>query len=248
MKTGVAYLAVAGTAIVWSAVAAQLVTRVGVKPVLVVGMAALTAGLLYFTQVSVDGSYVGDLLPGFLLVGVGHRLLLRADLDRGAGRREAGRGRAGVGPDQHLAADRRRARHRGALDDRDLADRGRGRSAARPCPQALVDGFSSAFMVGAVFAAVGLVAALTLIRRDELEAEVVPGRWRSSRCSTRPDGREHHTKGRSSGTGPSTSVLPRSSGGADAFARTRAAYTPALGFGVRAKVSRSTSCSPSWWP
>ena len=41
-------------------------------------------------------------------------------------------------------------------------------------PQALVDGFSSAFTVGAVFAAVGLVAALTLIRRDELEAEVVP--------------------------------------------------------------------------
>ena len=35
MKTGVAYLAVAGTAILWSAVAAQLVTRVGVKPVLV---------------------------------------------------------------------------------------------------------------------------------------------------------------------------------------------------------------------
>ncbi len=71
MKTGVAYLAVAGTAIVWSAVAAQLVTRVGVKPVLVVGMAALTAGLVYFTQVSVGGSYVGDLLPGFLIIGVG---------------------------------------------------------------------------------------------------------------------------------------------------------------------------------
>ena len=38
METGVAYLAVAGTSIIWSAVAAQLVTRVGVKPVLVVGM------------------------------------------------------------------------------------------------------------------------------------------------------------------------------------------------------------------
>src|SRR6266498_3585657 len=58
MKTGVAYLAVAGTAIVWSAVAAQLVTRVGVKPVLVAGMTTLTAGLLYFTQVSVGGSYL----------------------------------------------------------------------------------------------------------------------------------------------------------------------------------------------
>ena len=71
MKTGVAYLAVAGTAIIWSAVAAQLVTRVGVKPVLVVGMVSLTAGLVYFTQVSVDGSYLGDLLPGFLLSGLG---------------------------------------------------------------------------------------------------------------------------------------------------------------------------------
>src|SRR6185503_8338291 len=71
MRTGVAYLAVAGTAIVWSTVAAQLVTRLGVKPVLIVGMVSLTAGLLYFTQVSVDGSYVGDLLPGFLLAGLG---------------------------------------------------------------------------------------------------------------------------------------------------------------------------------
>ena len=71
MKTGVAYLAVAGTAILWSAVAAQLVTRLGVKPVLVTGMTALTAGLVFFTQVSVGGSYLGDLLPGFLLIGLG---------------------------------------------------------------------------------------------------------------------------------------------------------------------------------
>src|SRR6202521_5177938 len=51
MKTGVAYLAVAGSAILWSAVAAQLVNRIGVKPVLVTGMVALTSGLVYFTQV-----------------------------------------------------------------------------------------------------------------------------------------------------------------------------------------------------
>ena len=40
-------------------------------------------------------------------------------------------------------------------------------------PQALVDGFSAAFLVGAVFAALGLVAALALVRRDELEVEVL---------------------------------------------------------------------------
>src|SRR5438094_6472038 len=71
LKTGVAYLAVAGGAIFTSAIAAQLVTRIGVKPALVIGMTSLTAGLLYFTQVSVDGSYLGDLLPGFLLIAVG---------------------------------------------------------------------------------------------------------------------------------------------------------------------------------
>ena len=70
-EDGVAYLAVAGTAIVWSAVASQLVARIGVKPVLVVGMTMLTGGLVSFTQVSVGGCYVSDLLPGFLLIGVG---------------------------------------------------------------------------------------------------------------------------------------------------------------------------------
>ena len=68
IKTGVAYLAVAGTAIFISALAAQLVNKIGVKTVLMIGMTSLTAGLVYFTQMSVHGSYLGDLLPGFLLV------------------------------------------------------------------------------------------------------------------------------------------------------------------------------------
>ena len=46
LKTGVAYLAVAGTSIIWATVASQLVTQIGVKPVLVTGMSLLTIGLL----------------------------------------------------------------------------------------------------------------------------------------------------------------------------------------------------------
>src|SRR4249919_985319 len=71
LETGVGYLAVALTAVAASGVAQALVTRVGVKPVLATGLSLLAAGLIFFTQVSVDGSYVSDLLPGFLLVGVG---------------------------------------------------------------------------------------------------------------------------------------------------------------------------------
>jgi EmrB/QacA subfamily drug resistance transporter len=71
LETGFGYLAVAGTAIIWANVAAQVVSRIGVKPTLVFGMSAMTLGLLYFTQISVGGSYWTDLLPGFLILGVG---------------------------------------------------------------------------------------------------------------------------------------------------------------------------------
>ena len=64
LKTGVGYLAVALTAVVASGAAQALVTKVGVKPVLSLGMLLLGGGLIFFTQVSVDGSYVSDLLPG----------------------------------------------------------------------------------------------------------------------------------------------------------------------------------------
>ena len=81
MKTGVAYLAVAGTAIFTSAAAAQLVTRIGVKPALLIGMTSLTAGLLYFTQVSVGGGYLGRSAPRLPVDRGRTRLLVRADLD-----------------------------------------------------------------------------------------------------------------------------------------------------------------------
>jgi len=172
MKTGVAYLAVAGTAIIWSAVAAQLVTRVGVKPVLVVGMTMLTAGLLYFTQVSVGGSYLGDLMPGFLIIGVGigfSFVPISIAALAGVTPSEAGLASGLINTSQQIG---------GALGIAALSTIATSRTedsvvSGSALPVALVDGFSSAFLVGAIFAALGLVAALTLIRRDELEPDVV---------------------------------------------------------------------------
>ena len=168
MKTGIAYLAVAGTAIVWSAVAAQLVTRVGVKPVLVVGMATLTAGLLYFTQVSVGGSYLGDLLPGFLLiaVGIGFSFVpISIAALAGVEASEAGLASGLINTSQQIG---------GALGIAALSTIATSRTedavaAGSPLPDALVHGFTGAFVAGVVIAGLGIVAALTLIRRDELE-------------------------------------------------------------------------------
>ena len=168
MKSGVAYLAVAGTAILWSAVAAQVVTRVGVKPVLVVGMTALTGGLVYFTQVSVGGTYAGDLLPGFLLVGFGIGFsFVPISIAALAGVQPAEAGLASglfntsqqIGGALGIAALSTIA----TSTTSDKLAAGVGQSAA------LVDGFTAAFLAGVGIAAAGIIAALALIRRDELE-------------------------------------------------------------------------------
>jgi MFS family permease len=176
MKTGVAYLAIAATAIVWSAVAAQLVTRLGVKPVLVTGMAFLTAGLLYFTQVSVDGSYVTDLLPGFLLmsVGLGFSFVpISIAALAGVKASEAGLASGLFNTSQQIG---------GALGiavlsavatsvtDNRVAD-GTAQAAAA------VDGFQAAFIGAALIASVGILTTLVLVRRSDLvevPEEVVP--------------------------------------------------------------------------
>jgi EmrB/QacA subfamily drug resistance transporter len=173
MKSGVAYLAVAGTAILWSAVAAQLVNRIGVKPVLLVGMVSLTAGLLFFTQVSVDGSYLGDLLPGFLLTGLGigfSFVPISIAALAGVQPAEAGLASGLFNTSQQIG---------GALGIAALSTIATSRTenaveSGSALPVALVDGFSAAFTGGVVVAALGIIAALVLIRSDEMEPVLEP--------------------------------------------------------------------------
>jgi EmrB/QacA subfamily drug resistance transporter len=167
MKTGVAYLAVAGTAIIWSTVAAQLVTRIGVKPVLIVGLASVAAGLTYFTQISVGGAYVTDLLPGFLMIGMGLFSYVRLSIAALAGVEPAEAGLASglINTSQQIG---------GALGIAALSTIATSRTedaiaGGASQASALVTGFHGAFYAAVVVAVVGIAAALTLIRRAELE-------------------------------------------------------------------------------
>jgi EmrB/QacA subfamily drug resistance transporter len=167
MKTGVAYLAVAGTAIIWSFVASTLVTRVGVKPVLVAGMTMLTAGLVYFTQVSADGSYAADLLPGFLLIAVGLGFsFVSISIAALAGVRhsEAGLASGLINTSQQVG---------GALGVAVLATVANSRTDAATAdgsalPVALTNGFEAAFIVGAAIAFAGVLVGLFVVRRKDL--------------------------------------------------------------------------------
>jgi EmrB/QacA subfamily drug resistance transporter len=167
LETGFGYLAVAGTAIIWANVSAMLVNRVGVKPVMLVGMSLLSVGLLLFTQVSVDGSYWADLFPGFLVIGLGMPFVfvpVTIAAVAGVSHDQAGLASGLINQSQQIG---------GALGiavlsaiatsttDNALAD---GTSQ----PQALVDGFTNAFWVAAVVAAVGVAAIAVFVRRSEL--------------------------------------------------------------------------------
>ncbi len=171
MRTGVAYLAVAGTAIFTSAIAAQLVTRIGVKPVLVIGMTTLTAGLVYFTQVSVGGSYLGDLLPGFLLiaVGIGFSFVpISIAALAGIQPAEAGLASGLINTSQQIGG----ALGIAALSTIATSRTGDALAKGSTPAAALVDGFHGAFLAGVIIAAIGIVASLALIRREELETRV----------------------------------------------------------------------------
>jgi EmrB/QacA subfamily drug resistance transporter len=71
LKTGVAYISLTLTIIVFSAVSQALTTRLGVRRVLPVGLAITAAALVLFARLPVDGHYFTDLLPAFILSGIG---------------------------------------------------------------------------------------------------------------------------------------------------------------------------------
>jgi EmrB/QacA subfamily drug resistance transporter len=172
IKTGVGYLAVALTAVVFSGVAQALVTRLGVKPILAVGMGLLGGGLAYFTQVSVGGSYVGDLLPGFLLIGVGlgfSFVPVSIAALAGVDGRNAGLASGLINTSQQIG---------GAIGLAVLSTVATTRTEnlladGRDQATALTSGFQIAFWVGVGLAAASLVATLVALRGKDLQQ--VPG-------------------------------------------------------------------------
>ena len=72
IETGLAFLPVSvGIGVLSLGFSAKLMERFGERAVLVPGVALIATGLLLFSRVPVDASYVTDVLPSMLLLGVG---------------------------------------------------------------------------------------------------------------------------------------------------------------------------------
>jgi EmrB/QacA subfamily drug resistance transporter len=71
LKTGVTFLATAGTTVIWAGVAQALTTRFGPRPVIVIGLLVLALSMGWYTQIPVGGHYWPDLLPAYLTFALG---------------------------------------------------------------------------------------------------------------------------------------------------------------------------------
>jgi EmrB/QacA subfamily drug resistance transporter len=169
LKTGVGYLAVALTVVVSAAISQAFVTRLGVKPVLVTGMLLIGVGLVYFTQVSVAGSYFGDLLPGFLLIGVGMGFsFVPISIAALAGVQgpEAGLASGLINTSQQIGG----ALGLALLTTVATTHTTSALESGTARPEALTEGFSLGFWVAAGFALVALVTTLAVLRQEDLPA------------------------------------------------------------------------------
>ena len=71
LKTGITFLATAGTVVIWSGVAQALTTRFGPRPVIVTGLLVLAASMGAYTRLPIDGHFWPDLLPPYLIFALG---------------------------------------------------------------------------------------------------------------------------------------------------------------------------------
>jgi len=164
LKAGITFLATAGTAVLSAGVAQALVTRVGVKPILAVGLALMAAGMVWYTQISADGSYTSDLLPGYLFVGVGIAFAfvpVTIAALAGVAEREAGLASGLINTTQQIGGGIGVALPSTVF----TSHIGTGRATL----QTLTEGYALAFWAMVGFAAAAFVAALVFIRREELE-------------------------------------------------------------------------------
>src|SRR6185312_12213438 len=142
---------------------AKLVMRFGIRAPLAVGLVLAAAGMVLFVRAPVDGSFIVDVLPSMMLLGLGagtafNPVLLSAmsDVDQSEAGLASGvvntafmmGGAVGLAVLASLAASRTNT----------LVDTGSSHVAA------LAGGYHLAFLVGAIFAAAAAVIGAALIR------------------------------------------------------------------------------------
>ncbi len=163
LQAGLSQLPLAVTIIAAAALASRLVSRAGLKPAVVAGLVLFAAGLAWLTQVTDTSSFAAGILGPSLLIGAGLGLAfvaLTIGSMTGTAPPQAGLASGLINSSQQIG---------GALGlaiaaTIATAQTTRSLAAGATSAAALTAGFRLAFLAAAALAALGAVAALTLVR------------------------------------------------------------------------------------
>jgi MFS family permease len=160
LEAGLAFLPITLGVIVAAGLAARVAERIGVRPVLTTGLLVAAAGLGLLTQVSVDGTYLADVLPGSILLALGIGMAfvpLTIAATANVPDSDAGLASGILNTSQQIG---------GALGLAILGTLAAGvtRSFDGPAPEALVAGYQRAYLAGAILLAAGAILSAVLLR------------------------------------------------------------------------------------
>jgi EmrB/QacA subfamily drug resistance transporter len=182
LKAGFAFLPFSIGIIAMAGVVAQLLPRVGPKPLMLVGLALATTGMLLLLRTTPESSYATSVLPGIVVMSLGMAAVFIPASSTalvGVGKHDAGVASAllttsqQVGGSLGLALLSTFSISATTSKLSDLVAGGADASAQATLATAQVAGFHVAYLGGAIMLALGFVAALTLItaKKDDLPAD-----------------------------------------------------------------------------
>jgi EmrB/QacA subfamily drug resistance transporter len=174
VEAGLAFLPLTAGIILFSGLAQQIIARVDVRWVAMIGMATAAVGLMLLSFAPVDGSYVADVLPGLLVMSAGLGLTfvpLTLIATTNVADEDAGLASGLFNSSQQIG---------GALGlailstvaantTADALPTGAAPTALQQA-SALVDGYQMAFAVGAGLMIVGVIVTALFIRRRDVAA------------------------------------------------------------------------------
>jgi EmrB/QacA subfamily drug resistance transporter len=177
LEAGLAFLPFTAGIIVGAGLSQALVSKVGAREVPLVGMVLAIAGMLLFLRLEPDGSYVSDVLPGFILASIGMGLTfvpITLIATSGIPPEDAGLASGLYNTSQQIGGSLGLAiltTFSVSARDDTLAEVGGAENATpEQMSQALVDGFHVAYLGSAILIAVAAVLLLLLLRRRDVVA------------------------------------------------------------------------------
>jgi EmrB/QacA subfamily drug resistance transporter len=177
VATGLAFLPMTVVVMVTAIVATtRLRSRVGPRPLVVVGLALGAVAMLILRGIGMDSSYAGDILPALVIMGAGLGLVFSTVMNNatlGVASADAGVASATVNAAQQIGASLGTA----LLSTLAASATTSFIAGQRPTPalmaQAAVHGYTTAFTVSAgVFAAAAVIAGLLFTRKEDQPAFV----------------------------------------------------------------------------